>query len=184
VTTPAESGQGRTVTALFSDRKGGECGYRSAVELGYEASDLTLVMSDATRQRYFPDTGPTDTALGTRANEGAGKPAEGSELGGPLGGTLATLTPAAAAVGTVLLIPGIIFAGPVAIALAAAGAAGLAGGLMGALATWGVPSDRVEKYEAHIRQGGILMGLKVRTAADADALERQWLTCGGRRIDS
>jgi hypothetical protein len=172
------------VTAIFNDRDSAERAYRSAGKLGYEKADVTLVMSDETRRRYFPDEGQSATELCHRANEGAGKSAEGSALGGPLGGTLGTLAPAVAAVGTVLLIPGVIFASPVAIALAAAGAVGLAGGLMGALANWGIPSHRVEQYEEDIRNGGILMGVKANNLQDASTLEQQWKASGGRLVHS
>lgn len=182
--TVAATGHGQIVTALFGDRDSAESGYRSAGNLGYEKSDVTLVMSDETRQRYFPDAGQLDTEMGNRANEGAGKTAEGSKLGGPLGATLGTLAPVVAAVGTVLLIPGVILVGPVAIALAAAGAVGLVVGLVGALANWGIPADRAEQYEADIRKGGILMGVKTTNAKDASNLEQQWRASGGRMVHS
>jgi hypothetical protein len=180
-TTPDSS---RMVTAIFNDRDSAERGYRSVGKLGQEKSDVSLVMSDATRRRYFPDEGEHDTELGIRANERAGKAAEGSMLGGPVGGTLGTLAPVAAAVGTILLIPGLIFATPVAIALAAAGTVGVVGGVIGALANWGIPAERAEEYEADIRKGAILMGATAHNAADAEYLERQWRESGGRLIHS
>jgi hypothetical protein len=170
----------KTVTALFGDRQSAERGYRSARQLGIEESEIVLMMSDETRRRCFPDDGRHDSELGNRANEGSGKAAEGSELGGPMGGTLGTIAPAAAAVGTVLLIPGIIFAGPVAIALAAAGVVGLATGLVGALANWGIPSERAEEYELDIRKGSILMGVKTRNEEDVVRLQQRWRDDGGR----
>jgi hypothetical protein len=172
------------VTALFSDRESAERGYRSAGELGYEKADVTLLMSDETCRRHFPDGRQSDTELGNKANETLEKTSTASDLGGPVGGTVGTLAPAAAAVGTVLLIPGIIFAGPVAIALAAAGAVGLVGGVMGALTNWGMPTDRVKQYEESIRAGGIVMGVKARTAEDARALEERWKASGGRLVHS
>jgi len=184
MTTTAANGRTRMVTALFGDRNSAERGYAAAGKLGIEKSAVTLVMSNETRERSFPDDGLSDTELGHRANEGAGKTAEGSALGGPVGGTLGTLAPVAAAVGTILLIPGIIFAGPVAIALAAAGATGLVGGLLGAFANWGIPADRAEEYEADIRKGGILMGAKAHNVEDASFLVQQWQASGGRLIHS
>jgi hypothetical protein len=174
----------RMVTAIFNDRDSAERAYRSVGKLGSDISDVTLVMSDATRHRYFPDEGQDDTELGTRANEGAGKSAEGSMLGGPIGGTIGTLAPIAAAVGTILLIPGIIFLTPVAIALAAAGTVAVVGGVLGALANWGVPAERAEEYEADIRKGAILMGVKTHKDADTTYLEQQWRESGGRLIHS
>jgi hypothetical protein len=67
----------------------------------------------------------------------------------------------------------------VAIALAAAGAVGVAGGLAGALTNWGIPKGRVEAYEKQIRDGGILMGVKPKSAQDATELAIQWESAGG-----
>ena len=120
--------------------------------------------------------------LASRAAEGPETPSGGSELGGPAGGTLGTLAPAVAAVGTALLIPGIIFAGPAAIALAAAGTVGLASGLIGALAHWGIPQERLAEYEVAVRNGGILLGVNARSEEDARYLESQWRACGGRLV--
>ncbi len=59
-----------------------------------------------------------------------------------------------------MLVPGLVFAGPIAIALTAAGAVGIAGGLIGALKDWGIPQDRVRDYESAVRNGAILIGVK------------------------
>jgi len=172
------------VTALFNDRDSAERGYGSAGKLGYEKSDVSLIMSEEVRQRYFPAEGQGDTALSSRANEGAGKKAEGSMLGGPIGGTVGTIAPVVVAWGTVMLIPGVIFAGPIAIALVAAGTVSLVGGLIGALANWGIPTARAEEYEADIRKGGILMGVKAHNAKDASSLEQEWKASGGQLVHS
>lgn len=105
-------------------------------------------------------------------------------LGGPAGGTLATVAPVLAVVGTLLLAPGIVIAGPVTVALTAAGAVGIAGGLAGTLINWGIPKDHVERYEADIREGGILMGVKPRTDEDARALQSRWRTSGAELLGS
>lgn len=180
---PASSVGGKhTVTALFDDRESAEAAYRGTCQLGYEKSDVTLVMSDATRERCFPDEPRRDTELGDRAHETTGAAGQGSELGGPLGGTLGTLAPAAVGLGSLLLIPGIIFASPVVVALAAAGVVALVGGLAGALATWGLPPSRIEEYEMEIRKGGVLMGVTARNADDAKNLGNLWSSSGGRLV--
>ena len=79
-----------------------------------------------------------------------------------------------------MLIPGLVFAGPIAIALTAAGAVGVAGGLIGALKDWGIPQERVREYETAVRDGAILLGVKARSAEDAQRLEREWRAEGGR----
>jgi hypothetical protein len=170
----------KMVTALFRDRDSAEAAYRTAKGLGYETTDINLVMSEETRRGWFA-ADPQSRALKEKTSEEAEEP-QGSELGGPAGGTLGTIAPAVAAVGTLLLIPGIVLAGPVAVALAAAGAVGVTGGLIGALANWGIPKDRVQQYEGDIRNGAILIGVKERSPGDADRLASAWAAAGGEIV--
>lgn len=183
--TPSPSDpRSKMVTGLFTDRDSAELAYQVAVDRGYKKSEINLIMSDETRDRYFSDR-RTDTPLADRAGEGTGQTTGGAaELGGPVGGTVGTIAPAVAAVGALMLIPGLVIAGPVAIALAAAGAVGLAGGLIGALADWGVPKGRIEEYESGIRSGGILIGVKPRSDEDAVYFEQRWKACGGKLVHS
>src|ERR1700731_2014531 len=170
-------GPARMVTGLFTDRESAERGYRSATLLGYENSDIDVLMSEETRNRYFSPGHDTKTARSSNAKKEAEEDAKSADgLGGPAGGTIGTIAPALAGVGTLLLIPvlGILAAGPIAVALTAAGAVGLAGALMGALAKWGIPQGRIEEYEQGIRAGGILMGVKTRSDEDASNLLREW----------
>jgi hypothetical protein len=135
-------------------------------------------MSDDTRKRYFGDDRQIDTELGRKV-------AEGGELGGPMGGTIGTILPAIIAVGMVALPGlGLILAGPVAVALAAAGAAGLTVGLIGALSDWGIPEERAKQYETAIHDGGILMGVRPRSDEDARYFEQQWEAIGARHLQS
>jgi hypothetical protein len=173
------------VTGLFKDRQSAERAYQFIVERGYDTSDINLVMSDETRNRYFCGAGQIDTDLGSKAAEGV----EGTaahQLGGPLGGTLGTIGAALAALGTVIVLPGLglVVAGPVAAALAAAGSVGVAGSLIGALTHWGIPKVRIENYEAGIRGGGILMGVTPRSDEDANYFVQQWQESGGEHVHS
>jgi hypothetical protein len=81
-----------------------------------------------------------------------------------------------AAVGTSIAIPGLglVIAGPLAAAIAGAGAGGAAGGLVGALVGWGIPEERVKRYESGIKNGGILMGVKSRSDDDAAYFQQEW----------
>lgn len=159
--------ESKMVTGLFRDRDSAERAYSSITERGYGRDDVNVVMSDETRKRHF-DTG-TQTELGSKAAEGAG-------IGGAIGGTLGAIAAAIAAVGTSIAIPGLglVVAGPVAAALAGAGAGAATGGLVGALIGWGIPEERVKRYEEGIKQGGILMGVRPRTAEDAAHFEKTW----------
>lgn len=173
------------VTGLFTDGDSAQRAFQAAIDLGYETSDVNLVMTEDTRKRFFASR-DVDPELREKAKdtvkEGPSKPAH--ELGGPVGGTMGTVAPALAAVGTLLLVPGIVIAGPVAIALTAAGAVGVTGGIIGALTNWGIPKDRAEDYESDIRAGGVLMGVKTRSDEDVQALESSWREAGAQLLES
>lgn len=174
-----QSSDGHLVTGLFPDRESAEAAYASAHERGYTKDDVNLVMSDDTRQRHFgsDSNGGTETELGNKAAKGAG-------IGGAIGGTLGAVIAGIAAVGTALVLPGVglVVAGPLAAAIAGAGAGAAGGGLLGALIGWGMPEERVKHYEAGIKNGGILMGLRTRNPDDASHLESSWKQNRGEHV--
>jgi len=167
------------LTGLFRDPAVAERAFRTTTRLGYARDEINIVIDDDVRRRYFPKGQPAEP-------EFTDKSAEAGELGGPMGGTLGTLLAAVTAVGTVLLLPGLGFvvAGPVAAALAGAGAAAAAGGLISALHDWGIPQERIDAYEAAIKRGGILMGVKPHSAEDAQSIAREWKTIGAEAVHS
>ena len=176
--TLSTSNSGRLVTGLFPDRDSAERAYGAVHERGYDAKDVNLMMSDDTRKRHFDSSAPgADTELGTKAAEGAG-------IGGAIGGTVGAIAAAIAAVGTSLVLPGLglVIAGPLAAAIAGAGAGGAAGTLVGALIGWGIPEERVKRYEEGVKNGGILMGVHAKDEADADVLANSWTTHGGQEV--
>jgi hypothetical protein len=167
----------RVVTGMFNDRASAESAYDSVASRGYAKNDINLVMSDETRKTQFGNDRSAKTELGTKAAEGAG-------VGGAIGGTVGAIAAAVAAIGTSIAIPGLglVIAGPLAAAFAGAGAGGAAGGLVGALIGWGIPEERVKRYESGIRNGGILMGVKARSAEDAAYFQDQWKRSNGTEI--
>lgn len=175
--TASARGNRRMITGLFSDGQGAERAYQACVERGYEIGDVNVVMSEDTRKRLFSDDSGTTALLARRK-------AEGGELGGPTGGRAEILVTIFAAVSAALALPvlGFVVAGPIAAALASAGAAGLAAGLMGALGDWGIPPERVQRYEIGIRDGGILMMVEARSDEDARHIEQRWKAIGGREV--
>jgi hypothetical protein len=174
----SSSGDPKMVTGLFRDSKSVERAYQIVAKRGYDTGDINVVMSDDTRRRYFSDDRHINTELGSKA-------AEGGELGGPTGGRIGIIIPVLVA-GAFLALPGLglILAGPVAAALAGAGATGLAVGLIGALSDWGIPEERVQQYEAGIHDGGILMGVRPRSDQDARYFKKQWKASGGQHVHS
>jgi hypothetical protein len=174
----------KTVIGVFRNRRDAECAFDAALARGFEATKINLVMSDETRTRSFPADRPADTELADKAAEGAPDESGGGLLGGPVGGTVGTIAPVVAAVGVATLLPGLglVLAGPIAAAVTAAGAVAVAGGLMGAVANWGIPKDRIEEFEAAIRDGDILIGVTPRTTEEATEIERLWQSCGATRV--
>jgi hypothetical protein len=172
---PSTGGGPKMVTALFGDSASVERAYGAVAERGYDKGDVNVVMSDDTRKRYFSEDREIDTGLVRRASEGG-------ELGGPRGGRISIFIPILAAVGATVAFSGLVVAGPVAVALAGAGAAGLAAGLIGVLADWGIPEERLREYEAGIHDGGILVGVKSRSAEDARLIAQEWIAIGGRHV--
>jgi hypothetical protein len=172
------SGNSKMVTGLFKDSEGVERAYEVVSQRGYGTGDINVVMSDDTRKQYFSDDRPINTELGRKIEEGG-------ELGGPTGGRIGIIITALSAVG-VAARPGLgfILAGPLAVALAAAGTAGLAVGLVGALSDWGIPEERAEQYETGIHDGGILMGVKPRSDEDAQYFVQQWKVIGAQHLHS
>ena len=175
--TASSSGNRRMITGLFSDDESAERAYQACVERGYEIGEVNVVMSEDTRRRLLADDSEITTQLARRK-------AEGGELGGPTGGRVGILVTIVAAVGAALALPalGFIVAGPIAVALASAGAAGLAAGLIGVLGDWGIPEERVRHYEKGIHDGGILMMVEARSDEDARHIEEQWKAIGGRDV--
>ena len=169
-------GNSRMITGLFRDSEDVELAYEVVSQRGYGTADINVVMSDDTRRRYFSDDRQINIELGRKGEEGG-------ELGGPMGGTIGTIIPALIAVGVVALPGlGLVLAGPVAVALAAAGTAGLAFGLIGALSDWGIPEQRAKQYETGIHDGGILMAVRPRSDEDARHFEQQWRAIGGQHV--
>ena len=174
------------VTGLFRDTSDAERACRAVMELGYKSEDINVVMSKDAQQRFFPPPSPTvdDSVHQHDQTAATADETTSRKLGGALGGTMSTLAPVLAAVG-VMMIPGLgIVAGPLAMALAAAGAVGVAGGIVGMLTDWGIPQARIKQYEDGILGGGILLGVKPRSEPDAGTIRQRWREGGGEFVQA
>ena len=173
---PAVAEKTYPLVGIFDSGDAAERAYQACLDRGYELGQVNVVVSEGTRQKLLKSDHEIKAELGTRE-------AEGGELGGPKGGRVGVLVTVLAAVGAAVAVPAIGFVvGPLAIALTAAGAAGVAGGLIAALGDWGVPEERIRGYEADIRKGAILMSVEALSAADASAIAHDWRKAGGRDI--
>ena len=158
----------RLVTALFRDRQSTENAYQALRDRGYSDKDINVMMSDATRDKYYSANSPVV--------EEDSKALEGMGTGGAIGGALGAIIGGIAAIGTNLVMPGIglIVWGPIAAAFAGAGAGGLTGGIIGALIGWGIPEEHAKYYEEGIRSGGTVLGVTPRSDEDAAYIENEW----------
>lgn len=155
---------------MFKDRESAERAYNSLAARGYSDKEINVIMSDETRQKYYPEgRDSADSDFDSKALEGAGK-------GAGIGGTAGAIIGALAAIGTSVALPGLglIVAGPLAGALVGAGAGGATGGLIGALVGSGIPEDRAKEYEQGVKDGGIVLGFNPRDEEDAAHFESDW----------
>ena len=146
------------VTGLFKTRAAAEASVDAIIKRGYTRDDISVLMSDATKNKEF--------AVETRSHA-----ADGLGIGGAIGGTVGAVLAAIVVVATPIAIPGGLFvAGPIAAALAGAGAGGATGGLIGLLIGTGIPEHRAKVYDAGLRGGGILLGVEAKAKEDVDKL--------------
>ncbi|MBC7780812.1 MAG: hypothetical protein H7125_12000, partial [Proteobacteria bacterium] len=106
--TPNTDSNKRILTGAFPDRESAERGFSHLASRGYSKDDVSVMMSDDTRKKYFTDQGTLETELGSKAAEGVG-------TGAAVGGVLGAIVGAVAAVGTAIAVPGLglVIAGPI-----------------------------------------------------------------------
>jgi uncharacterized protein (TIGR02271 family) len=172
--TSAREAKGRSevVTGLFRDKESAERAYNSLAERGYSREEINVIMSDESRQKYYPEgKDSADSDFDSKALEGVG-------TGSAIGGTAGAIIGAIAAIGTSVALPGLglVVAGPIAGALVGAGAGGATGGIIGGLVGSGIPEDRAREYEEGVKEGGIVLGFNPRTEEDATHFETDWNT--------
>src|SRR5215813_13184857 len=163
----------KLVTGLFRSRVAAEAAVDAIMKHGYSRNEISVLMSDATRNKEF--------ALQTRSHA-----ADGAGIGGALGGAVGAVLAAIVAVGSTIFLPGInlVIAGPIAAALAGAGAGGVTGGLIGGLIGAGIPEYRAKVYDAGLRGGGILLGVESRSDEDVEKLEELLEAMGAEHVRS
>ena len=161
----------RQLTALFKSREDADSAYEWLLKNGYNSSDVHLLMSEETRQKYHyaeatePETTEEDAVVGLET---------GVAVGGGLGVALGII----AAVSAAVIIPGMGLAvtGPL------AGAGGLVGGALGALYGSSVPEEEAHELEQKIREGSILISARPLSDEDAKLIESAWRERGGELV--
>lgn len=145
----------KLLTILYKNSANAEQAFNFLTASGFNKDDISVIMSDETRNKDFKGADMTEDSLGSKALEGMG-------VGSAIGGAIGAVAAAIAAVGTTLAFPGLglVVAGPIAAALAGAGAGSATGGMIGALVGSGMPDEQAKQYENDIKAGGILIGVK------------------------
>jgi hypothetical protein len=162
------------LTAVFRDRGDASQAHGFLMQRGYSSSDMNILMSDATRQRYSDS--PKQEA-GSMATEGV---ATGGAIGTGIGAGLAAI----AAIGTSVVFPGIglIVAGPLLAALAGGGAGAVTGGILGGLIGAGIPESNAKAYEEILKTGGVVIGVTPKKDEDLDAIKDRFDELRGENI--
>jgi hypothetical protein len=145
---------------IFDNKDSAEHAFNAAMELGYQPEEITVLMSEDTRKKYY------NSYLNPKPEESPKGLAVGGAVGGAIGGTLGALI----ALGTNLALPGIglAIAGPL------AGAGGISGILLGGLIGWG---DKPSKtYEEELKAGKIILG--VHEIKGKPSIEDIWRSSG------
>jgi len=187
----AISEETRMVVGVFRLKESADGCFDALIARGYASSEITLIMSDETRQAYEgvedgrliepPD--PTRDLIGTSAGSHS---LEGIGVGGVIGTAIGATLAAVTAIGTSLLIPGLnlIVAGPLAAALAGGGAGALTGGLMGGLIGLGLPEQDAQVYNEALTGGGVVISITPRDPADFEAIEKIMIEHSGQQVCS
>jgi hypothetical protein len=168
----------KMVTAVFRARTNAQAAYDLLRNHGFPDKDINVLMSDKTRAEYLAARTNAEGKVepGTMAVEGLG-------VGGAIGTAVGAGVAAVAAIGTLVLVPGIGWvAGPLAAAFAGGGAGAVAGGVVGALVGLGIPEDNAEAYHEALREGGVVLGVVPRSADEAEKLEQEFKDLQGEDV--
>src|SRR6266478_6656717 len=142
------AGKNTAVFGIYPNRTSVESAVDALKTAEFRNSDISVLFPENTGTKDFAHE------KNTKAPEGA---TTGAGTGALLGGGLGWLVGIGA-----LAIPGLgpfIAAGPIVAALAGAGAGGAIGGLTGALVGMGIPEYEAKRYEARVKDGGILLSV-------------------------
>ena len=144
-------------------------GYESVEKFGQSQVDINVVLFKENLKKYYAKEVAIENGVGNKVTLCAA-------IGGALGGTLGAMIGAIAAVGTTLVLPGfgLVIAGPIAAAVAGAGAGGLFAGLVGAFIGWLTPEDHILAYKQNIHDGGSATNEKSKFENNVHQFDNQW----------
>lgn len=137
-----------SVFGLFNDEESMGRAVEALKSAGHPSADISALLPDSSSTRTFAHE------KHTKAPEGAAAGATAGVLGGGALGLLLGIG--------VIAIPGLgafVAAGPIMAALAGAGVGGAVGTLTGALIGMGIPEYEAKRYEAFVKEGGMLLSV-------------------------
>lgn len=180
-------GQSRFVSGSFKRLEDAREAVRSLESRGYPASEISVLMTDATRRHHlrthpeFEGLDPESYLVDRVELERESKSLKGAGTGGAIGGALGAVAAAVAAIGTTVVIPplGIVIAGPLAAAFAGAGAGGAVGGIVGALTGAGMSEYRAKRLERVLKDGQIIVVARARREPERNDILSTMMGHGG-----
>jgi hypothetical protein len=149
-------------TEMYYDREPAASAVERLHRLGYQPDDISVMMSDKTRERAF------GAMVNAKGSEGL---ATGATVGGVIGAIIAGIGATGAIVGTGGLAAPLV-AGPLAAALAGLGAGAVTGGVVGGLIGVGIGEKKAKEYEQGLNRGGILVAVRPKSETDRDDVRR------------
>jgi hypothetical protein len=166
----------KSLSGVFTDISSGERAYGLLREMGY-VDDVSVLLSDEARVRYFPSPGLKGEVVGDTEGDG---PGFGSIIGIGAGAAIGALLAAAACLA--IPGPGVVIIGPLAAVLIGAILGGLSGSLIGSLLGIGYSEQDAKKSEEKVRQGNVIIGINPRSEEDAEKISREWQAAGGEIV--
>lgn len=156
--TPVQSTTNREVeVGIFESVEQAEAAVRKLLEAAFSKEEITVICSDQNKEQYFREF---------EHQEPAGAYASESILTGmAVGALLGAIPVVGAAIATGSLV--LWVAGP-----AAAGALGVAGGIVGAMSTRGWEKELANYYQQAVTDGAILVAAEASGLNKAEALSR------------
>ncbi len=131
------------IAGIFDSEIAANRAVSDLLDEGFTKDNISLLMSEQTRNRLFSST-----------DDEANRAAKGALAGASIGGVLGALLVGLSAAGALVTNGGsLLVAGPIVAALSGAGAGAVAGGLGGALIRAGFAADEANAYEEEIKRG-------------------------------
>lgn len=158
------------LSGMFHDRESTENAYKTLLEKGYSKDEINLVMTGETLKKHFSDD-IRHTEYGAYTTTYAVK--DPSMDNDP-----SVISEEIEANGRSVVVRGlvVILLGPISSGISGSGASGIPGGITGGLVEAGFSKASANLYEAGIKKGNIVIGVKLRDDEYAQFIKTNWRT--------